>query len=106
MSIATYNINRPRGVFSGFNGFVKGLDTVVWVFAAESASGGAVESLKKYEHDQTRNQQVYSTNLETTVSNDVDLGINEAAIIFDELVGVTGVSVLVVVTIWGAAIAE
>lgn len=53
-----------------------------------------------------RNQRGGNSNLETTVGNDVDLNVYPAAIVFDKLVGVTGVTVHIVDTIWGTAIRE
>lgn len=47
-----------------------------------------------------------NANLETTVSDDVDLSIDPAAIVLDELVGVARVTVHLVVTIGGTAIGE
>lgn len=47
-----------------------------------------------------------NANLETTVSDDVDLSVDPAAIVLDELVGVARVTVHLVVTIGGTAIGE
>lgn len=47
-----------------------------------------------------------NSNLETTVSDEVDLGVDPAAIILDELISVAGVTVHVVITIRGPAIGE
>jgi hypothetical protein len=46
------------------------------------------------------------TYLETAISTNVDLGVNEGAVFLGELVGVTRVAVLVVVTVRGSAIRE
>jgi hypothetical protein len=88
--LGSHCLNRdcPRGVFSCFDGFEERLDTVVWVFTAEPTCGGAIEGL------------------ETTVGDEVDLCVDPAAIGLDELVGVAGVAVHVVVTIGGATIGE
>lgn len=53
-----------------------------------------------------RNQQEDNANLETTVSDEMDLSVNPAAVGLDKLVGVAGVTVHVVVTIRGTAIGE
>jgi hypothetical protein len=46
MSVSTYDVNGPSGVFSSFDGLEEGLDAVVWVFAAKPACSGTVKGLK------------------------------------------------------------